>query len=79
VRDCRLVFFGVGTTPVRAHAAEAELAGHRADAGAVAAAQRALASELDPPGDVHASPALRRHLAGVLLGRVVAGLAEAPA
>ena len=79
VRDCRLVFFGVGTTPVRAQAAEAELAGHRADAGAVAAAQRALASELDPPGDVHASPALRRHLAGVLLGRVVVGLAEAPA
>jgi carbon-monoxide dehydrogenase medium subunit len=79
VRDCRLVFFGVGTTPVRAHAAEAALTGHHADAGGIAAAQRALARELDPPGDVHASPALRRHLAGVLLGRVVAGLAEAPA
>jgi carbon-monoxide dehydrogenase medium subunit len=79
VRDSRLVFFGVGAGPVRARGAEAALAGRRADAAAIAAARRALAGELDPPGDVHATPALRRHLAGVLLGRVIAGLVEAPA
>ncbi len=73
----RLVFFGVGTRPVRARRAEAALAGRRADAEALAAAGRALDGDLDPPGDVHGSPALRRHLARVLLARVVGRLAEA--
>ncbi len=75
--EARLVFFGVGTRPVRARRAEAALAGRRADAEALAAAGRALDGDLDPPGDVHGSPALRRHLARVLLSRVVGRLAEA--
>jgi carbon-monoxide dehydrogenase medium subunit len=74
VAEARLVFFGVGTKPVRARAAEAALIGRRADA--VAAAGRALDGDLDPPGDIHGSPALRRHLARVLLARVVSRLAE---
>ena len=76
-KELRLVFFGVGTRPVRARRAEAALAGRRADAEALAAAGRALDGDLDPPGDVHGSPALRRHLARVLLARVVTRLAEA--
>ncbi len=71
------MFFGVGPRPVRARRAEAALAGRRADAEALAAAGRALDGDLDPPGDVHGSPALRRHLARVLLARVVGRLAEA--
>ena len=63
---------GVGATPVRASRAEAALSGRRPDADAVAEAGRALDADLDPPGDVHASPALRRHLARVLLARAVA-------
>ena len=74
LREARLVFFGVGAAPVRARGAERALADRRADADAIAAAQQALAGELDPPGDVHGSPALRRHLAGVLLSRVVTQL-----
>jgi carbon-monoxide dehydrogenase medium subunit len=77
VAESRLVFFGVGTRPVRARRAEAALAGGRADAEALAAAGRALDGDLDPPGDVHGSPALRRHLARVLLARVVGRLVEA--
>jgi carbon-monoxide dehydrogenase medium subunit len=77
VAETRLVFFGVGTRPVRARRAEAALAGRRADAEALAAAGRALDGDLDPPGDVHGSPALRRHLARVLLARVVGRLVEA--
>ena len=73
----RLVFFGVGTRPVRARRAEAALSGGRADAETLAAAGRALDDDLDPPGDVHGSPALRRHLARVLLARVVGRLVEA--
>jgi carbon-monoxide dehydrogenase medium subunit len=77
VAESRLVFFGVGTRPVRARRAEAALAGGRADAEALAAAGRVLDGDLDPPGDVHGSPALRRHLARVLLARVVGRLVEA--
>jgi aerobic carbon-monoxide dehydrogenase medium subunit len=67
--DVRLVFFGVGTTPVRARAAEAALA-----AGDVEAAASALAADLDPPDDVQATGAVKRQLAKVLLKRVVAEL-----
>ena len=63
-------------SPVRARAAEAALIGRRADADALAAAGRALDGDLDPPGDIHGSPALRRHLARVLLARVVSRLVE---
>ena len=76
IAEARLVFFGVGTKPVRTRAAEAALVGGRADAEALAAAGRALDGDLDPPGDIHGSPALRRHLARVLLSRVVSRLAE---
>lgn len=65
LRDVRLVYFGVGTTPVRAKKAEAALAGGKIDA-----AVAALADDLHPTDDVHASAAARRHLAGVLLTRV---------
>jgi aerobic carbon-monoxide dehydrogenase medium subunit len=76
IGEARLVFFGVGTRPVRARAAEAELVGRSAAADALAAAGCALDGDLDPPGDIHGSPALRRHLARVLLSRVVAHLME---
>lgn len=65
----RLAFFGVGATPLRARRAEAALA-----AGDLAAAQAALEQELDPPGDLHGPPSLRKHLARVLLVRVAARL-----
>jgi carbon-monoxide dehydrogenase medium subunit len=71
VREARLVFFGVGDRPVRARSAETALAGRGPDPEALAAAGRAVTRDLDPPGDIHASPALRRHLAGVLLARVI--------
>jgi carbon-monoxide dehydrogenase medium subunit len=69
----RLAFFGVGATPVRARHAEAALA-----AGDVDAAVAALARDLDPPDDVQAEAAVKRHLAGVLLRRVARQLSETP-
>jgi aerobic carbon-monoxide dehydrogenase medium subunit len=76
--DCRLVFFGVGPMPVRARGVETALRGQRIAGAAepMAAAIRALERDLDPPGDVHGSPPLRRHLAGVLLARAVSALVE---
>ena len=76
VEEGRFVFFGVGAAPVRARRAEAAVIGRRADADTLAAAGRALDGELDPPGDIHGSPALRRHLARVLLSRVLGRLAK---
>jgi aerobic carbon-monoxide dehydrogenase medium subunit len=76
IAEARLVFFGVGTRPVRARAAEAALTGGGASADRVAAARHALQNDIDPPADIHGSPALRRHLAGVLLARVVSTLVE---
>ena len=72
IKEVRLALCGVGATPVRASRAEAVLAGHGPNSGVLAEARRALDADLDPPGDVHASPALRRHLARVLLARAVA-------
>jgi carbon-monoxide dehydrogenase medium subunit len=72
IKEARLAFCGVGAAPVRASRAEAALSGRRPDADVVAEAGRALDADLDPPADVHASPALRRHLARVLLARAVA-------
>jgi carbon-monoxide dehydrogenase medium subunit len=69
--DVRLAFFGVGVTPVRARGAEAALAG-----GDVEAAVAALATDLNPPDDVQATGAVKRHLAGVLLRRVSRQLME---
>jgi aerobic carbon-monoxide dehydrogenase medium subunit len=65
----RLAFFGVDATPVRAQAAEDAIE-HGEDAVA------ALAADLDPQGDVQASGAAKKHLAGVLLRRVTAQLKE---
>jgi carbon-monoxide dehydrogenase medium subunit len=70
LKDVRLAFFGVGATPIRARAAEAAVEG-----GADPLA--ALGRDLDPQGDIQASAAAKKHLAGVLLGRVIAQLAEA--
>jgi carbon-monoxide dehydrogenase medium subunit len=68
--DVRLVYFGVGSTPVRARKAEAVLA-----SGSLNDAVKAL--DLDPPDDIQATGAVKKHLAGVLLRRIAAQLGAA--
>jgi carbon-monoxide dehydrogenase medium subunit len=77
VEDMRIALFSVGNTPLRARSAEAAVAGRVLDADTIAAAQAALESELDPPDDEQVPAAMRRHLARVLLGRLLARL-DAP-
>lgn len=67
----RLVYFGVGAGPVLAMRAGAALAGRPLTAESIAAAQAALADDLDPPQDLHGPPEMKRHLAGVLTARVL--------
>ena len=61
--DVRLVYFGVGATPVRVRKAEDALA-----RGSVDDAVKAL--DLDPASDIQATADVKTHLAGVLLRRV---------
>lgn len=72
--DPRLVFFGVGDVPLRAKGAEAAIAGGAIDAPAIARALAALTKDLDPPADLHGGPAMKRHLAGVVLKRALTRL-----
>lgn len=65
--DVRLVYFGVGATPVRVRKAEDALAG-----GSIDDAVKAL--DLDPTSDIQATAEVKKHLAGVLLRRVAAQL-----
>src|SRR5262249_46123665 len=75
LRDVRLVYFGAGTTPVRARNADAALAENPAQ---IARAVAALARDLAPPGDLQATGAVKKHLAGVLLERVARQLIAEP-
>ena len=66
----RIVFFGVGSTPVLAREAMVVLG----EGGKVGDAKAALARDLNPPTDLHGSGAFRLHLAGVLLDRALSAL-----
>jgi carbon-monoxide dehydrogenase medium subunit len=71
IREARLALTGVGDRPVRARAAEARLAGEPIAPGVLAEAAEALRRGIDPGSDIHATAAYRRHVAGVLAGRVI--------
>lgn len=72
VSHARLAFFGVGGTPVRSGAGEALLVGAEPTATRRVEAARAAAAALSPDGDLHASAAYRKTVAGVLAERVLA-------
>lgn len=72
VVDVRLVFSGVGATPVRAYEAEGMLRGTNAGTEAFREALATATRSLDPPDDLHGSAAYRRQLASVLGERALA-------
>lgn len=75
--DLRLGFFAVGDRPVLAKAA-GKLTGVAVSPELLDEAAAALSAELEPHEDQQASPAMRRHLARVLLSRCVAALLKRP-
>lgn len=75
--DLRLGFFAVGDRPVLAKAA-GKLTGVAVSRELLDEAAAALSAELEPQEDQQASPAMRRHLARVLLSRCVAALLKRP-
>jgi aerobic carbon-monoxide dehydrogenase medium subunit len=69
--DLKFVYFAVGDRPTAANGLARAVEGRPLDAATIDAAVAALKEELDPPGDLHASSALKRHLAGVIARRML--------
>jgi aerobic carbon-monoxide dehydrogenase medium subunit len=75
--DLRLGFFAVGDRPLLAGAA-GKLVGVAITSQVLSETFSALDEELDPLEDHQATPAMRRHLAKVLLARCVSSLLDRP-
>jgi aerobic carbon-monoxide dehydrogenase medium subunit len=69
--DVRVGLTHMGSTPLRASAAEAALRGQGLDQSSIAAAAERAAEGTDPPGDLNATPDYKRHLARVLTRRAL--------
>ncbi|MFQ5746981.1 MAG: FAD binding domain-containing protein [Gemmatimonadota bacterium] len=72
----RVALFSVSDGPVLSAAAAGALEGRAPDPDAVREAAKATAADLDPPTDIHASAAYRRHLARHLTERALRTAAE---
>jgi carbon-monoxide dehydrogenase medium subunit len=71
VGEARLALTGVGDHPIRPQEAERRLAGEALAPAVLAEAAEAVRRAIDPGGDIHATPAYRRHVAGVLVQRAL--------
>jgi carbon-monoxide dehydrogenase medium subunit len=69
--DVRIGLTHMGSTPLRATAAEQALRGKPLDAASIAAAAEQAAEGTDPPADLNASEEYKRHLARVLTRRAI--------
>jgi carbon-monoxide dehydrogenase medium subunit len=69
--DVRIGLTHMGSTPLRASAAEEALRGGPLDADSIARAAEQAAEGTEPPGDLNATPDYKRHLARVLTRRAL--------
>lgn len=80
--DVRIALGSVGTTPIRARAAEAVLRGQPVKAEALAEAGEKAKQAVDPIGDFRGSAAYKKEMAGVFVRRALekalAGLVKLP-
>ena len=70
------VLFSGGDGPVLASSPGNLLVGAQPTDAAIRAAAEAVDADIDPPGDIHATAAYRRHLAKVLVRRVMVRAVE---
>jgi len=71
LQDIAIVMFGVGRKPQRIESAESILKGRPIEPGVLRALSQAIADELEPDSDIHASSAYRKEVGGVLARRVL--------
>jgi carbon-monoxide dehydrogenase medium subunit len=76
--DVRIGLTNMGSTPLRATAAEEALRGQPLDAERIAAAAEHAADGTEPAGDLNATEDYKRHLARVLTRRALQQAAGAP-
>ncbi|WP_212525781.1 xanthine dehydrogenase family protein subunit M [Actibacterium sp. MT2.3-13A] len=76
VAEARIALFGVADRALRCAPAEEALRGAEIAALPIEEAVAALRDALEPLADLHAGAATKRHLAGVVTGRLLAGLQE---
>jgi carbon-monoxide dehydrogenase medium subunit len=69
VARCAIALIGMGSTPLRATAAEALATGAAADDGGPTEIGRAAAAAADPPSDLHGSADYRRRVCMALVAR----------
>jgi aerobic carbon-monoxide dehydrogenase medium subunit len=69
--DVRIGLTHMGSTPLRATAAEEALRGQALDSGSIGRAAEQAAEGTEPPGDLNATPDYKRHLARVLTRRAL--------
>jgi len=69
--DVRIGLTHMGSTPLRASAAEEAVRGGPLDAERIAAAAEQAAEGTEPPGDLNATPDYKRHLARTLTRRAL--------
>ena len=74
--DVRIGLTHMGSTPLRATAAEQALRGRGLDAQGIAAAAEQAAEGTEPPADLNASADYKRHLARVLCRRALEQASE---
>jgi aerobic carbon-monoxide dehydrogenase medium subunit len=72
VAEARIGMANMGSTPVRARAAEAAAAGAEASQDALRSAAQHADEGTNPPADLHGAADYRRHLARVLTARALA-------
>lgn len=68
-RECCIVLFGVGGKPVRMQEAEGMLKGKKIGRQTLTDIGEAVANDLDPDSDIHASAQYRKEVGGVLTRR----------
>jgi carbon-monoxide dehydrogenase medium subunit len=73
--DVRIGLIHMGSTPLRASAAEEALRGRGLDSDSIARAAEQAPEGTEPPGDLNATPDYKRHLARVLCRRALEGAA----
>jgi aerobic carbon-monoxide dehydrogenase medium subunit len=71
IQDVAIVVFGVGGKPQRIKSADSILKGRRVDQGVLRELGQAVAKELEPDSDIHASAEYRKEVGGVLARRVL--------
>ena len=76
IRECAISLMAMDDKPILAPSAMKSLTGQQIQSESILQAQNALEKDLDPPGDLQANAATKKHLARVLLSRALTQAGE---